>query len=154
VPDHYSRVSQLDRLAADGYLIQLCRAAIDYYPGPDHAPDCALQRTASQPARDASQEQLVTATVTSMAKPCLYTVLTTMVAFLSLVVSNIRPVIDFGWMMTMGISLALMMAFIIIPAGMMLLGKGKNTGGTDNSCLGYRHIFQLVTEHSWQLGYC
>ena len=85
----------------------------------------------SQP--DASQEQLVTATVTSMAKPCLYTVLTTMVAFLSLVVSNIRPVIDFGWMMTMGISLALVIAFIIIPAGMMLLGKGKNSGGNDNS---------------------
>ena len=82
---------------------------------------------------DASQEQLVTATVTSMAKPCLYTVLTTMVAFLSLVVSNIRPVIDFGWMMTMGISLALLIAFIIIPAGMMLLGKGKNSGGNDNS---------------------
>ena len=53
---------------------------------------------------DADQEQLVIATVTSMAKPCLYTVLTTIVAFMSLVVSNIRPVIDFGWMMTMGIS--------------------------------------------------
>ena len=53
---------------------------------------------------EATQEQLVVATVTSMAKPCLYTVLTTIVAFMSLVVSNIRPVIDFGWMMTMGIS--------------------------------------------------
>ena len=65
---------------------------------------------------EATQEQLVVATVTSMAKPCLYTVLTTIVAFMSLVVSNIRPVIDFGWMMTMGISLALVVAFIIIPA--------------------------------------
>jgi predicted RND superfamily exporter protein len=55
---------------------------------------------------DASQHQLVSETVVSMAKPCLYTVLTTIVAFMSLVVSNIRPVIDFGWMMTMGISLA------------------------------------------------
>ena len=102
----------------------------------------------SQP--DASQEQLVTATVTSMAKPCLYTVLTTMVAFLSLVVSNIRPVIDFGWMMTMGISLALVIAFIIIPAGMMLLGKGKNTGGTDNSA-SVTAIFSNFTERhgSW-----
>ena len=94
---------------------------------------------------DASQEQLVTATVTSMAKPCLYTVLTTMVAFLSLVVSNIRPVIDFGWMMTMGISLALLIAFIIIPAGMMLLGKGKNSGGNDNSAA-VTAVFSNFTE--------
>ena len=94
---------------------------------------------------DASQEQLVTNTVTSMAKPCLYTVLTTMVAFLSLVVSNIRPVIDFGWMMTMGISLALVIAFIIIPAGMMLLGKGKNTGGNDNSA-SVTAVFSNFTE--------
>ena len=97
----------------------------------------------SQP--DATQEQLVTATVTSMAKPCLYTVLTTMVAFLSLVVSNIRPVIDFGWMMTMGISLALVIAFIIIPAGMMLLGKGNNTGGNDNSA-SVTAVFSNFTE--------
>ena len=94
---------------------------------------------------NASQEQLVTATVTSMAKPCLYTVLTTMVAFLSLVVSNIRPVIDFGWMMTMGISLALVIAFIIIPAGMMLLGKGKNSGGNDNSAA-VTAVFSNFTE--------
>jgi predicted RND superfamily exporter protein len=94
---------------------------------------------------DATQEQLVTATVISMAKPCLYTVLTTMVAFLSLVVSNIRPVIDFGWMMTMGISLALVIAFIIIPAGMMLLGKGKNSGGNDNSAA-VTSVFSNFTE--------
>jgi len=84
---------------------------------------------------DAEQRQLVTETVSSMAKPCVYTVLTTIVAFASLVVSNIRPVIDFGWMMTLGISLALILAFVVIPAGMMLLGKAANTAGTDNSAL-------------------
>ena len=98
----------------------------------------------SQP--DASQEQLVTATVSSMAKPCLYTVLTTMVAFMSLVVSNIRPVIDFGWMMTMGISLALVVAFIIIPAGMMLLGRGNNNGKRDNSA-SFTALFARFTEN-------
>jgi predicted RND superfamily exporter protein len=68
-----------------------------------------------------------------MILPCVYTVLTTVVAFVSLVVSDIRPVIDFGWMMTMGIILALFLAFIIIPAGMMILGKAKNTDSEDNS---------------------
>ncbi len=94
---------------------------------------------------EATQQQLVAATVTSMAKPCLYTVLTTIVAFMSLVVSNIRPVIDFGWMMTMGISLALVVAFIIIPAGMMLLGKGSASASTDNSA-SFTSVFANFTE--------
>jgi predicted RND superfamily exporter protein len=82
---------------------------------------------------DSTQHQLVSETVKSMSRPCLYTVLTTIVAFMSLVVSNIRPVIDFGWMMTMGISLALVVAFVVIPAGMMLFGKGKADTANDNS---------------------
>jgi len=99
---------------------------------------------------DASQYQLVSETVVSMAKPCLYTVLTTIVAFMSLVVSNIRPVIDFGWMMTMGISLALVVAFIVIPAGMMLFGKGKNPGDTDNSAA-ITSRFAVFTEKNGNL---
>ena len=82
---------------------------------------------------ESTQHQLVSETVKSMSRPCLYTVLTTIVAFMSLVVSNIRPVIDFGWMMTMGISLALVVAFVVIPAGMMLFGKGKVDTANDNS---------------------
>ena len=95
---------------------------------------------------EAEQRQLVTQTVVSMAKPCLYTVLTTIVAFTSLVVSNIRPVIDFGWMMTMGITLALIMAFVVIPAGMMLFGKGAATNSTDNSAA-FTTKFAWFTEH-------
>ncbi|MFQ3222912.1 MAG: putative RND superfamily exporter protein [Oceanospirillaceae bacterium] len=82
---------------------------------------------------ESTQHQLVSETVKSMSRPCLYTVLTTIVAFMSLVVSNIRPVIDFGWMMTMGISLALVVAFVVIPAGMMLFGKGNADTANDNS---------------------
>lgn len=95
---------------------------------------------------DADQRQLVSDTVSSMAKPCLYTVLTTIVAFTSLVVSNIRPVIDFGWMMTMGISLALVVAFVVIPAGMMLFGKGPNAADKDNSAA-ITSKFSWFTEH-------
>ena len=39
-----------------------------------------------------------------MMLPILYTVLTTICAFLSLVFSGIKPIIDFGWMMTLGIN--------------------------------------------------
>lgn len=70
-----------------------------------------------------SQEQLVRETVAAMAQPCLYTVLTTVVAFASLVVSDIRPVIDFGWMMTIGLIVAFILVFVVIPAGILLWGK-------------------------------
>ena len=74
---------------------------------------------------DWTQEQLVSATVKFMAKPCLYTVLTTMVAFASLVFSDIRPVIDFGWMMVLGLMVAFALAFLLMPACLMLFAKKK-----------------------------
>ncbi|WP_461481633.1 efflux RND transporter permease subunit [Porticoccus sp.] len=95
---------------------------------------------------DRSQIDLVRDTVGYMARPCLYTVLTTVVAFVSLVVSDIRPVIDFGWMMTLGILLALSLAFIVIPAGMMLIGKGRNNDKGDKSAA-YTMIFARFTEN-------
>ena len=79
------------------------------------------------------QRQLVVDTIESMAKPCFYTVLTTMVAFSSLVVSNIRPVIDFGWMMTIGIVVAFVVSFTVMPAGMMILNREKATAKKDRS---------------------
>ena len=72
-----------------------------------------------------SQQRLVSETVRFMVKPCLYTTLTTMVAFMSLVVSGIRPVIDFGWMMTIGLLFALILAFLFLPASLMLLPRSK-----------------------------
>lgn len=63
-------------------------------------------------------------TVSTMARPCLYTSLTTMVAFGSLYVSGIRPVIDFGIMMTVGVGVALIVTFLVFPASLALLKKG------------------------------
>ena len=68
------------------------------------------------------QSRLVMDTVSQMARPCLYTALTTMVAFVSLVVSDIRPVIDFGWMMSIGVIAALVLTFLIVPAGLLVMG--------------------------------
>ncbi len=48
--------------------------------------------------------------------PCLYAALTTMVGFLSLLISNIQPVIDFGKMMALGVVINLIISFILIPA--------------------------------------
>jgi len=94
---------------------------------------------------DVPQAELVMRTVAFMARPCLYTTLTTVVAFVSLVVSDIRPVIDFGWMMSIGLLLALMLAFIIIPAGLMLAPKGEPRDKGDNSAA-FTLLFSTFTE--------
>ena len=68
----------------------------------------------------ADQATMVREMVRSKAVPSIYTALTTIVAFASLLTSDIRPVIDFGWMMAIGISFALLISFAIFPAGLML----------------------------------
>ena len=70
------------------------------------------------------QFTLVRDTVRSKFVPCLYTALTTMVAFGSLLVSGIRPVIDFGWMMVIGLGVALALSFTLFPAALMLMRAG------------------------------
>jgi len=72
---------------------------------------------------EASQFALVSETVASKFNPSFYTAITTMVAFGSLLVSGIRPVIDFGWMMIIGISVSFVLAFTLFPAALMLLTR-------------------------------
>ena len=55
--------------------------------------------------------------------PILYTVLTTICAFLSLIFSGIKPIIDFGWMMTVGLIISLFITFTLLPAVLNILGK-------------------------------
>ncbi len=69
----------------------------------------------------AGQRELVEGTIRSKFAPSCYTALTTMVAFGSLTVSGIRPVIDFGWMMVAGIAFAFALTFLVFPASLMLL---------------------------------
>ena len=68
-----------------------------------------------------NQKELVWETVRLMAQPCFYTAITTIVAFISLIISGIRPVIDFGWIMTIGIAVAFGLNFIFFPAALVLL---------------------------------
>jgi predicted RND superfamily exporter protein len=77
---------------------------------------------AANPA--AGQFELVRETVRTKVVACFYTAITTMVAFGSLLFSGIRPVIDFGWMMAIGIALAFILAFVLFPATLMFLKPG------------------------------
>ena len=58
-----------------------------------------------------------------MMLPILYTVLTTICAFLSLVLSDIKPIIDFGWMMTLGLLVSLIVTFLLLPTLLNLLSS-------------------------------
>jgi len=62
--------------------------------------------------------------------PILYTVLTTICAFLSLIFSGIKPIIDFGWMMTVGLLVSLSITFTLLPAILNILSK-KNSNYKD-----------------------
>ncbi|MCJ7542447.1 MAG: MMPL family transporter [Desulfobacterales bacterium] len=72
---------------------------------------------------EAGQRELVLDTVRFMGKPCLYAALTTIAGFGSLLLGDILPVITFGWMMSAGISLSLVMTFLLFPSVLMLMDR-------------------------------
>ena len=74
---------------------------------------------------DAPQIELVEVTIRKMVWPCLYTTLTTIIGFGSLVLSDIKPVQDFGWMMSLGLTVAFVTSFTLFPAVLLLLGKPR-----------------------------
>ncbi|WP_372970891.1 efflux RND transporter permease subunit [Marinobacter sp.] len=70
---------------------------------------------------DDAPRDILRNTLLAMIKPCFYMAITTIVAFGSLTFSGIRPVIDFGWMMTIGLAVAFLITFVIFPALLSLL---------------------------------
>ena len=62
-----------------------------------------------------SNLEIITLTTKKMFWPILYTVLTTIIAFLSLIFSEIKPIIDFGWMMTLGLITSFIITFSLLP---------------------------------------
>ena len=59
--------------------------------------------------------EIISKTTNKMFWPILYTVLTTICAFLSLIFSDIKPIIDFGWMMTLGLIVSFIITFTLLP---------------------------------------
>ena len=63
-----------------------------------------------------SNKEIVLIASKKMMLPILYTVLTTICAFLSLIFSGIKPIIDFGWMMTLGLIISILVTFLLLPS--------------------------------------
>ena len=69
--------------------------------------------------------KIITMTTSKMFWPIIYTVLTTICAFLSLVFSGIKPIIDFGWMMTLGLITSFIITFTLLPTLLSFMSNNK-----------------------------
>ena len=72
-----------------------------------------------------NKSELILMTSQKMIWPIVYTVLTTICAFLSLIFSEIKPIIDFGWMMTLGLLSSFLVTFTLLPTLLNFLEDKK-----------------------------
>ena len=82
---------------------------------------------------DLTKEEAIIVTTKKMLLPILYTVLTTICAFLSLIFSGIKPIIDFGWMMTIGLIISMFITFLLLPCLLNILTQDEEISLRDQS---------------------
>ena len=70
-----------------------------------------------------NHSSLIVMTMQDKLEPCLFTTITTMVGFGSLLIAGIRPVIDFGWMMLISMGVIFILVFNLFPALLSLFSK-------------------------------
>ncbi len=99
------------------------------------------------------QSALVKNTIRTKFVPCLYAVLTTIAGFSSLLLCDIKPVINFGWMMSAGITFSLIFTFILFPAAMMLMKKPapSPTATSNSGFFSLTHVLARFTESNGTL---
>jgi len=76
--------------------------------------------------------------------PCLYTALTTIIGFCSLVFSGIRPVVDFGWIMSIGLCITFFTSFMLFPTLLVLIGPLDNDGQIDKPVMATSLLAKLT----------
>ncbi len=97
--------------------------------------------------QSSNQIDVVFLTVRRMVWPCLYTALTTILAFSSLVLSGIKPVIDFGWMMTIGLTVTFLTSFILFPSILVLLKKTEIKDQVEKESVVIKYLVVVAREH-------
>jgi len=91
--------------------------------------------------------ELITLTTNKMFWPILYTVLTTIIAFLSLIFSEIKPIIDFGWMMTFGLITSFIITFTLLPTLINLVPK-ENISLNENKESNITSFFAKISQNN------
>jgi len=102
---------------------------------------------------EADQKELIYKTVSFMAAPCFYMAATTVAGFASLLLSGILPVINFGWMMSVGISVSLLLTFPLFASLLALVPKLKPNRTFEDKFTLTKFMANL-TEHrgNWIMG--
>jgi len=101
--------------------------------------------------KNLNQKEIVRETLRQMFLPCLYTALTTLVAFASLIVSDIKPVIDFGIIMVLGVTITFIFAFIFFGSLLSLINKDRLNLGSDNSSSKTLMIHSLAKNNPYKV---
>ncbi|MFT5756971.1 MAG: putative RND superfamily exporter protein [Alteromonadaceae bacterium] len=84
---------------------------------------CVRYRELIRKKESASHKEIVLGATMSMFLPCFFVVLTTITGFSSLAISNILPIMTFGWMISAGMIVSFVITFLVFPAAMSLLDK-------------------------------
>ena len=79
--------------------------------------------------------EIISLTTSKMFLPIIYTVLTTVCAFLSLIFSGIKPIIDFGWMMTLGLITSFIITFTLLPTLLSFMSVNDTNFKEDNDSI-------------------
>ncbi|MBD3807952.1 MAG: MMPL family transporter, partial [Epsilonproteobacteria bacterium] len=79
-----------------------------------------------------------------MGEPAFYVAITNVAGFGSLITSDMVPISDYGWMMSIGAMVYLVVIFIVLPAILMIIGKSEATFIDEKSKVSY--IFAHMVE--------
>ena len=82
--------------------------------------------------------------VKKIATPCIYMVATSAIAFTSLILSDIQPVIIFGLIMVMGLLCAFLLTFTVLPILIHLFKPKVNTNQSDNTSSLLNDILNII----------
>jgi predicted RND superfamily exporter protein len=97
--------------------------------------------------KNASQYKLVINTILSKFNPSFFAILTTIVGFASLVLSNIEPVINLGLMMSTGIAISLVLSFLVFPI-ILIMMKKKDEHEEKNTRFSFIRKCSDIVEHN------
>ena len=100
---------------------------------------------------DKDHSSLVKMTMRDKFEPCLFTTITTMVGFGSLLIAGIRPVIDFGWMMLISMGVIFILVFNLFPALLSLFLKIDHDEKKEKSHLLTKAFANLVIRKPLQI---
>ena len=94
-----------------------------------------------------TQFELVRGVVHDMSRPCLYTSITSVIGFASLATSDIKPIIDFGWMMTVSLLVVYFVVFTLVPAMMVLMVKRPAPPADTQGLAFTEHLARFTDRH-------